>query len=180
MWILLPFAMVLGGLGRRVAGGGANQVFRPNGGRVMGDTPARLIFGCTIAAAALMAGAVWWHCLLLVPAVWVGTTIGNFESLAMGHGKYSYAHDFWGLTLHGIAGTAWAWVGAAALGYAASNFMLIGGLMIAPAYTLGWWLIPSPAGDSRYPVGLRGGQELGELFYGSLFALGAFLTVVMS
>ena len=31
---------------------------------------------------------------LLVPAVWVGTVPGNFSSIAMGRGQYSYIHDF--------------------------------------------------------------------------------------
>ena len=180
MMLLIALSMILAGLGRRIAGGSLNQWFSKSGERVTGDTPVRLFFGATIAASAFMAGAVWWHALFLIPAVWVGTMISNFESLAMGHGQRSYVHDFIGLSAHGVLGaiapTLLLWY----LDYPAFYLAALGGVLISPLYTLGWWMIPSVAGNPKYPPGFRGGQELGEFFYGAVSAFGVFAAVVLS
>lgn len=53
-YALLPLAMALGALGRRIAGGVLNQWFAKPGARVFGDTPARLLFGVCVALACVV------------------------------------------------------------------------------------------------------------------------------
>lgn len=174
MIALLPLAMLLGALGRRIAGGAANQwTNHPDSRPLMGDLPARLIFGATIAAGALVGGAVWWHAMLLIPAVWIGTTVSNFESISQGRGGGSPWSQALGETAHGLAGVALPMLGAAWFGYAWAAF-LIAGLLIAPAYWLGWTVCGLKPRMS-FPVGFRVGSEWGEALWGACFGGGAFL-----
>lgn len=175
-------SVVLGAFGRRAAGGALNQ-WIPLGTktRVTGDTEVRLLYGATIAAAALLGGAIWWQAALLVPAVWVGTTTGNFNSMAMGHGQYSYAHDFFGMSAHAALSAILPTVVAFAVVFLTPPeyydwWWMAGFCMLAsPLYTIGW-IISGKVGKTSFPAGLQGGSELGEAFWGGACALGAFLT----
>jgi hypothetical protein len=116
-----------------VAGG----AFQQWSGIDVGDLPARLFFGLTVGVAALLAGAVWWVALALIPAIWVGTTVGNFGGIGMGRSGNPYWRDFGGLTLHGLLGVA----APALLVWWVGHFwpaLLLAGLSIAPLYTAGW------------------------------------------
>lgn len=166
-----PAAFFFGGLGRRVAGGiGEEWLGHKTPG---GDTPVRVFFGATVAAAAALGGAVWWHALALVPLTWVGAATGNFNSMAMGRGTSSLGHDILGMTAHGVLSALLPALGAWWLGY--SWVWIVGaGLLAAPSYTLGW-SVTGLAGKPSWPLGLRSGTEIAEAVWGGLCALGAFL-----
>lgn len=180
--LTIPLAVVffiLGGFGRRIAGGYLNQLFHKNesrGERVMGDTPARLIFSGIVALAFFVSGALWWHALLMVAAVWVGTTTGNNESLDMGRGKTSALHDWCGMELHGLASAffpcllVW-WFEYTIWPVALSN------LLIAPLYETGWQITSGNGARPRmtWPRGFRGGTEIAEFLWGGTCAVGALL-----
>lgn len=184
-------AIVLGGLGRRIAGGVLNQWAGLSGegdARVMGDHPARLIFGATVAFSAFLGGCPWKLALILIPCVWVGTTTGNFESMAMGRGSHSKYHDWLGMTAHAVLSAILPAL-AVFLIYPALPWWWIGllPLLAAPGYELGWFISeltgnsPSLRQNIYYnhiPNGFKGGTELGEFFFGGACALGAFLTFV--
>lgn len=174
---LVVLSLFLGAFGRRAAGGALNQWFRPNGPRVMGDTPARLIFGVTVALPAFLCGAIWWQALLLIPAVWVGTTTGNFGSIALGRSGNPWWRDVAGLTLHGVLSALPPALLAIVFGYP-WGFMLLSGFLIAPLYELGW-IISGKSGNVKLPVGLKGGAELGEAFWGAACAICAALTFLV-
>ncbi len=145
----------------------------------MGDTEARLIYSVTIALSGLLGGAIWWQAMLMIPAVFVGTTTGNFDSMSMGRGQYSYAHDLFGMSLHAILSVI-------------LPLLVVGGtvllpipeyhnvlwlslyLLASPLYTVGW-MIAGKQGKVIFPIGLRGGSELGEAFWGAVCALATFL-----
>lgn len=185
--LLSLIAFLLGAVGRRIAGGVLNQWAHKTDGvsRVMGDTPARLIYGAALGLAALMGGAVWWVALVMVPAVWVGTTTGNFNGMAMGRAEFSYWHDFAGMTVHGAlaagfpvaltvyAGAVWGsiWIAATCLA-------------CAPLYTVAWataehlgtQAVPASGVPRRHLLlGFNGGSELGEAFWGGACGIGTFL-----
>ena len=175
---LLSFA--LGGIGRRIAGGAVNEWFH----RDVGDHPVRLFYGLTVAFSALMGGAAWPVAALTIPAVWLGTVTGNFRSLSMGHGEYSFQHDFWGMTAHGALSTApclLAWY--AGLGWLAVALIAAGCLAAAPCYILGWWTAirigSQDAGVTAMPPGLRGGTQLAEVLWGGIHAATIFLAFIM-
>lgn len=172
---LLPIAAVLGGFARRACGGYLNQIFGYSDSRpLMGDGPTRWGYGLCIALCALMGGAAWWQALAMVPAVWVGTTTGNRGSMDMGRNEDTFAHDWFGMSRHGldsailptaVAFWGWHWQAAWLFGFT---------MLAAPAYWLGW-AIGGKTGNPRFPVGLRGGSELGELAWGSCVGVGAML-----
>jgi hypothetical protein len=143
--ILIPAiiaSMTLGAIGRRIAGGLLNQLAGDVDGvsRVMGDTPARAIYAAVLGLCALMGGAAWWIALAMIPAVWVGTTTGNFESMAMGRAQTTFRHDFLGMSAHGaLAGVLP--VGVAVWGGCGWSAVWIGAtcLACAPLYALGWF-----------------------------------------
>ena len=173
--LLIPLAFLLGAFGRRAAGGVLNQwAGRPDSRPLVGDTPTRLLFGVTIALAAALGGAVGWQALLMVPAVWVGTTTGNFHSMAMGRAQTSYVHDFVGMSLHALL-SALLPTAVAAYGWHVQAAWLFGLTMLAsPLYSLGW-TISGRQGNPRLPLGMRGGSELGEAFWGGATGVGALL-----
>lgn len=162
-------AIVLPGIGRRVCGG----AFQQWTGKNVGDTPARLFFGLTVCLAALLAGVTWWWCLALIPVTWVGTVTGNFGGIAMGRSGNPYWRDFAGMTLHGALSGVLPAAGAWWLGYGWWA-IAIAALTIAPLYSIGW-MASGKAGNPKLPLGLRGGSELGELFWGGAMGLGTFL-----
>lgn len=180
MLILLfsVISFVLGGLGRRVAGGVLNQWAAALGlirsdGRVFGDFPARAVFGLTIAVGAWLGSAVWWHGLALIVTTFIGCTIGNFGGLGMGRGSDPYWEDFGAMEMHGLGGVVLSAFGAGLLGYHWHLF-LAAGLLCAPAYEAGYRIV----GPSRswLPVGFKEGPEVGEFVWGGIMALAAFLT----
>lgn len=194
IYSFIPLVLILGALGRRIAGGVLNTWAGYDGtaNRVMGDTPARLIYGALVALAALLGGAVWWLALLMIPAVWVGTTTGNDDSRDMGFGITSFWHDFWGMTEHAtLSLTPAIVVGIYNVAHMtrlfADNYIIGGTLLAAPLYWLGWviaialggQIIPpdnsGSVGNGRLFAGLQGGSEWGEALWGASCALGTFL-----
>jgi hypothetical protein len=171
--VAASLAGLLGALGRRVAGG----AFQQWSGVDVGDTPARVFFGWTMAVAAWLADPlVWWHPLVLIPLVWIGTTVPNFSSIGMGVAPpRTYWQDFWGLSLHGLLGIAPA---ALALWWSGYGWcwMVGAGCLIAPLYTIGW-RISGLRGKLSFPVGLQGGTELGEAFWGCATGVAVFLAI---
>lgn len=200
-WLIIPIAFALGALGRRIAGGvlntwaGYDALNRTHPGynfRVMGDTPARLIYGAMVGLAALMGGAAWWLAMAMVPAVWVGTTTGNGGGRDAGFGATSFWHDFWGMSQHAFlsAGVPTILVIAAMwspAGSLAGAFVFAFTMLAAPLYWLGWRIaialggqeIPpnnlGGVGSGRLFAGLQGGSEWGEALWGGAVALGTFL-----
>lgn len=177
---LLSF--LLGGLGRRIAGGALNQwAGLPGGvnGRVMGDTPARLIYAALIAVCASLALAPPLVNPVLLVAVWIGSTTGNFNSIGMGRGGHSFLRDWWGMTAHGAI---CATIVLAALSIFTTTvaplpaywwLAPLGFYYAAPAYELGW-AITGRYGNSRLPRGLQTGSDLAELIWGGLCGLCVF------
>ena len=178
MIVLLGFlSLILGGLGRRIAGGVLNQWFTPIGGRVMGDTPARLLYGAMVALPLCPAftHAPWWVPLATIPSVWVGTTTGNWRSMAMGHASTSLMHDLLGMSAHAALSAILPVAIAAYVVHWYALIALVFIMMAAPLYWLGWEISPSPTGNPKLPLGFRGGSELGEFFWGAATGLGLFL-----
>lgn len=172
---LLPLAVALPAIGRRIAGGGLNEVFRPAGPRVMGDTPARLIFGLTCAAAAWLVGVALIPALCLIVAIWLGSTVGNFGAIALGRGGTSWLDDAPLLALHGLAGVALAAIDVGLAGLA-WWWVIVSGVMIVPAYEIGWRL--AGAHDADALRGLDSGPDVGELLWGATIGLGLWLACV--
>jgi hypothetical protein len=177
--LALLLSAILGGLGRRVAGGAIGQWFDVD----VGDLPPRIFFAVTVAAGAALgwaAGGVvheWWHLLALVPLVWVGTTLGNGEAMDMGRDQGGFWRDFVAMTLVGLAGTILPTAAAWWEGYA-WVWMLLGGITAAPAYSLGWILMGHR--NMALPLGIQGGSEAGEVMFGAGKAMGACLCVYMT
>lgn len=168
-------AFCIGAIGRRVAGGAFEQWT----GLDIGDLPVRVFFAVTVASAALMGGATWLIAGLMVPAVWVGTTTGNFESLAMGvDHKYGVAHDWLGMTAHGMLSAV---LPAAVVLWATDSTPVYWAVFVAitflasPCYYLGWRLTGNGFGVPRIPVGFKGGTEVAECLWGGVTALSVFL-----
>lgn len=173
LYLVVPFVLVLGAFGRRAAGGVLNQwTGRPDSRPLTGDTPTRILYGVTIGLAALLGGALWWHALLTVPAVWVGTTTGNAGSMAMGRAQTPFWRDFLGMSGH--AALSAILPTALAFGVGANGWWTLLTLAAAPLYDIGWALA-GKTGNPRFPLGLRGGSEIGEALWGAAVALGAYL-----
>lgn len=168
-------AAFLGALGRRVAGGTLNQWFRPNGGRVFGDTPARILFGVAVAILPVLHN--WRVALLYIPGIWAGTTVGLFDSIGQGRGSDPYWRSFLGLTLHGIAGVALPALAAWWFGHT-WWWLIPSALSISPLYTVGWAITGKDGTLPSLPNGLRGATEIGEALWGAAVGLGCFLAVV--
>lgn len=207
IFLLIPIAFLFGALGRRIAGGvlntwaGYDTLNRTTPGynfRVMGDTPARLIYGALVGLAALMGGAVWWMALAMVPAVWVGTTTGNGGGRDAGFGATSFWHDFWGMSEHAllsalapcllVVGFVWWRAGAYSLAvFNADDWIFCLTMLAAPLYWLGWRIAIALGGQEMPPnnlggtgngrlfAGLQGGSEWGEALWGGAVAVGTFL-----
>jgi hypothetical protein len=186
---LLPVA-ILSGFGRRVAGGAVQQWTGIN----LGDMPVRLFFGITLAVVALLAGMVWPRALMLIPAGWIGTTIPNFGGIALGRSGNPWWRDALGLTLHGIVGAmvlalvaAAPWplptpfsIAAFVDGYSlvSAICVLIAGLLIVPAYEVGW-SVAGKSGRASFPLGFRGGTEIGEMLWGTVIGLALMLSALL-
>lgn len=177
MLILLfsVISFVLGGLGRRAAGGLLNQVAAAAGwirsdGRVFGDFPARAIFGLTVAIGAWLGGMAWWQGLAFVATTFLGCAVGNFEGLGMGRGSDPYWRSFGAMELHGLGGTVLSAFVAGALGYWHWGLLLVAGLLCAPSYESGYQAVES---GRRLPIGFREGPEVGEFIWGGVMALAA-------
>jgi hypothetical protein len=196
MHLLIPLVLLTGAVGRRIAGGVLNQwfvgiSFSPgviltllggNSERVMGDTPARLIYGASMALAALLGGAVWWLALAMVPAFWIGSTTGNFNSIAMGRNhppEPDFLGCFLGMSAH-AALTALTpvliVVGVDLWTHLAYAWVWIAGLtmLAAPLYALAW-NISGLRGQKLFPNGFQQGSDLGEGLWGAATALGVYL-----
>lgn len=172
MILQLILAAILGAIGRRIAGGILNQ-FSHNS-RVMGDTPARILFGILVA---VLPAIHDYRLLLFIPGIWAGTTISLFNSIGMGRGSDNYWRSFFGLSLHGIAGTILPAIAAYALGDAWLP-LVIAGLLIAPCYTLGWSLTGKDGVRPSFPVGLQNAPEIGEALWGACVSVAAMLAVL--
>ena len=180
---LAAASFFLGGVGRRICGGGLNQwVYwsQTTDKRVFGDTPTRILWAVCLAVCALLGSAVWWHSLLfaalLVPAEWVGTTTGLFNSLAMGRGDRSFIHDFLGMSLHGVLSVILPGLAAWWLGYG-WWWIVISGLVISPCYVAGW-SITGRHPNVKFPPGLQMGSDVAEVIWGGVMGLGVFLAAV--
>lgn len=177
MITLLPIAALLGAFGRRAAGGALNQwTGRTDDKPLTGDLPTRLLFGVCLALCALLGGALWWQCLLMVPAVWVGTTLGSFHSVDMARGEDSFAHDWFGISAIALAASVLPAIVALAPEWNSWRFLWIVGstMTAAPAYWLGW-CIGGAHGRRGFPIGLRGGMELGEALWGAARGIGILM-----
>lgn len=176
IYLWVPVAFLLGALGRRIAGGGFQDLTRLD----IGDLPVRIFYGATVALAALIGGAVWWVALLMIPAVWVGTTTGNFESMCMGHGKYTFRHDFLGMTEHGALSAVLPAVVVCLAGFvwgAIAVFLVIT-FTASPSYMFGWWI------EGRWPFHTYGDflsppTPMAECIWGGLTALAVFLAFAL-
>lgn len=183
---LIPFVLVIGAFARRIAGGYLNQAFGLAGGataRVMGDTPARGIFAALVAACGFLGGAPWTLAVALVPAWFIGTTLGNYNSIAMGRAQTSFAHDFFGMSLHALESVAFPLAAVAAYyayfahtGHLQAAYMVGLTMLAAPLYALGWIISGKDAGNMALPVGFQSGFNIGEALWGASTALGCFLT----
>lgn len=169
----LAASFLLGALGRRVCGGAFEQWT----GKDIGDLPVRLFFGVTLGAAAALAGVPWYYCLALVPITWVGTTTGNFDGIAMGHGVTDYWTDFFRMSAHGLLSGVLPFLGAWLAGYAVTP-IAVAALSIGPCYTIGW-LITGIRVRSNWPNGLRSGTEWAECLWGGAMGVGTYVAGVL-
>lgn len=191
----LPYVIIMGGLCRRICGGVLNQWLGYSGvgnDRLTGDFWVRVAFAVAIANAALVGGCPWYLALALVPAVWVGTTLGNLGGKDMGTAPNG--PGFWSclarMTGHGLASAVlpclvaaspdiWAAVNGAA--WAAVwqadswRWMLAGNAACGLSYALGLLAFKAwPVTGWRYPAGFQAVNEAGEWTWGAAVALGAF------
>lgn len=198
---------VLSGLGRRIAGGVLNQWFRPNGGRVFGDVPARMIYGATLALAAVVSGArlpdalrLWWPVglthwapvtLHIPPAASVPTLAAAIIVLtAAGCSVPMWAIDPWRQTAPPEAPRWLRCIGLTAHGFLSILPLTAGAWLIG--YGWYWLLLASlsivplycvgfviwGAGrDMKMPLGLRLPSELGEALWGMAVGLSILLAV---
>lgn len=179
-------SFLLGAFGRRICGG----LFE-TWANVKWGQPTRLFFGLTLALGAFISGAPLWVSAILIPLVWVGTTLGLFGGLGMGRaGKDEnpnllskvYLRDFGAMTLHGtlsiILPAIWAWY----FGYNVLPIVL-SGLLIGFCYELGYRIVginprPEPFNKPGWPNGFNGSPEWGELIWGGVRGLGVSLAVL--
>ena len=180
-------AALLGGLGRRIAGGGFEEwTGGPGtGGIDLGDLPVRIFYAAMIVCAAYLAGGfqpieafgwtfpAWLQPIALGIGIWIGTTIPNFSAIDLGKGEGAAWSDLAWLTLKGLLNVAVPVLVAIAGGHA-WPWLLAGGLAIGVAYWLGW-TIAGHAGRVDFPVGLRGGTQIGEVLTGAAIGAGTFL-----
>lgn len=186
--LILLLSSIMGAMGRRIAGG----VFETWTGLKWGQ-PTRLFFGLMLALSAIIAGAPFWISLILIPATWVGTTLGLFGGLGMGRAGVDkhpnflskvYLRDFGAMTLHGtlsiILPSIWAW-------YFGFNIwpIIISGLITGICYEIGYRIIglnprPYPFSKLNWPNGFNSSPEYGELIWGATRGLGVALAVILA
>lgn len=200
IYILIPIVLIVGALGRRIAGGVLNQwfvgiLFQPgafltllggDAGRVMGDTPARLIYGASMAVAALLAGAGLTVAALMIPAYFIGSTTGNFNSTGMGRSSTGFVECFLGMSVHAALTAVVPYLtlvaltmrlhGVSWLAFEQGGWLVGLCMLAAPLYDLAW-CITGLNGKARFPNGFQQGPDLGEAFWGAATALGVFLTL---
>jgi hypothetical protein len=175
MFVLLWCAL-LGAVGRRICGGGLQDLT----GLDVGDVPVRVFFGLCLGMAALLGGAGW----LVVAVVAVGTFLScslpihwrlggvEFGGVAMGRNP---AHDWWndvaGLLLHALLGIG---VVGLLVTVAGGNGwrLVLAALAIVGCYEAGW-RITGPVPRSNWPRVVSMGHYWGELFWGALCGLAA-------
>lgn len=141
--------------------------------------PVRIFFAVTLALAAFLGGSVWWVALVMIPVNFIGTTTGNFNSLAMGRGGNPYWKDFIGMSIHGFLSSGPPAIVFALL-HGAWFPALIGGLVISPLYTAGWAITGLPPGKQHWPKGMQQGSEIAELLWGGAMGVGLFLSAFWS
>jgi predicted membrane channel-forming protein YqfA (hemolysin III family) len=132
--IIIIASAVMGGMGRRFAGGLLGQWIGP----VVTTQVARLSWGLLCALCALLAGAPSLHALAIIPCIWLGSIFGYFGSMTAGHqpGKTALIDGLL-LLAHGIAGVLPLAIGAKLLGYPVSG-LLFAGVLCPAAYFLAW------------------------------------------
>ena len=124
--ILIAFAAIASGLGRRMVGGVLSQWLNTD----LGDIPVRMLWGAILAAVACASGLWWPYALAVVPCVWIGATVGYWDAMLPRTWR-----DAVMLTLHGVGGVVALAAGAYALGLA-WWWPLAAGLLCAPCYAL--------------------------------------------
>lgn len=175
---LIPMSIILGAISRRWAGGLLSKWI----GIDITTQPVRLLWGAVIALIAYTSGAVWWHALCLIPAIWFGSVVfGFWGSLNIWRDKArSFPLDFLLITLHGVGGMALATLGAWYFDY--SWYWFLGaGLMCAPVYTLFAMYplqIPILGCYNNDPVYQTDSPPSSELLWGALVGLATMLTVI--
>ena len=186
--IVLGFASgVLGAIGRRVAGGLIEDITH----KKTGDQGIRLFFALTLSVTMVLAYVitmnpvfVWWQLLALVPLNWVGTTLGNLDSIGMGRSGHTWLRDYLGITAVAIAGCVLPAVALWWWGYTAWYWCFLGGVFTGWLYELGYRICPFNPGHgySRpdWPTGFNCATALAECFYGFAKAVGIFLAVLLS
>jgi len=183
-WLLLPFCVGICGLsfGLRT---------RPLGRYAFAFRQAdRLVFWAVpCGLTAWVAGAEWWHAVLIVPAIWACSTVG------LGRPEGSFWRDFAVLSVHGVMGVSLAAVLLAWLGHGLTWIVLEQQIGLAtrraPVLDL--------SGGSLYPAwpvllgagaclgacycigrhlhsGLRAARD-GEAIWGAMVGLGLFVAV---
>lgn len=185
--LILSISGAMGAMGRRIAGG----LFEQWTGFKWGQ-PTRLFFGFMLALAAFISGAPFWTAMILVPLVWVGTTLGLFGGLGMGRAgipvhpsltSRRYLRDFGAMTLHGtlsiILPSIWAWY----FGYAILP-VVISGVIIGFCYEAAYRIIginPPPHAFTKeaWPRGYNHSPDFGELVWGAARGIGMSLSVLM-
>jgi hypothetical protein len=175
MLLALCASALLGGLGRRVAGGGFQQWT----GIDVGDYPARAFFGLTLAVSAAVGGTYNWGVPLLVLSTFLGCSIPmamsimgvRWGGMALGRDGGSWRRSAIGLTGHGVLSMA---ITAVPLCYFGGHWaqLLIAGVLIVPAYEIGWDAIGTKS-NTHLPPGFQGGSEIGEVLWGSLCGIAA-------
>ena len=179
---ICAIAIILGALGRRIAGGGFQQLTNIN----VGDTPTRIFFGLMIAACALIVGIHWWLVLLgLTILTFIGSTTGNFNATAMGTGGNPLWKDFLFMSLHGFLSVVGPTIGAWYLGYS-WEWILASGLIVSPCYMMGNLLFSVfskmsglTSGElTGWPAWLCQRVQFSEFIWGGLLGLGTVLAVL--
>lgn len=199
LFLLGSFAM--GAVGRRIAGGGFQDVT----GMDIGDLPVRLFFGVMLASAAALGGITnIWQGVAFVIATWLGAITGNFGGLGLGRSATdNYWRSFAGLSLHGLltglpltavfvvgAGVHHHWTYAALIHSVGHSWgIMVASLLIAPLYEVGWrcsWVglkgvVPNPTQwhlPKWWPNVIGGGSALGEFLWGGALGVGMCVTAL--
>lgn len=178
-------AGICGAAGRRVAGGLIEDLTHVK----TGDQGIRLLFAATLGLAMLLASLAggehvqWWHLLVLIPLNWIGTTLGNLDSIGMGRSGHTWLRDFLFLTIVATAGCVLPAAAMWWLGYSAWYWVFLGGIFTGVVYEIGYRICPLVPGHGysrpSWPTGFNCATALGECFYGFLKAIGMFLAVFL-
>jgi hypothetical protein len=161
-------AIIASAIGRRVAGGGFQDVTGIN----TGDYPVRAFWGLMCCVGLVGHGLPWWSYPAMVLAVFLGCAVPiHFRQLGIGgtlngRGPQSAWTDVSGLTLHGVGnmilpallvwylGGAWVWI-------------LLAGVTIAGWYEIGMRIGNGGTGRPGWPSVIGSGPPIGELCWGA-------------